>query len=95
MGDLLACCLPHGFLAFLLGIGALRNTKTARNFCLVEAEVFAPGADGCHVFVDDFFDHGVGKCEGVHLVEVSRRQRKRLDARPLALGGKPQFIIIL
>lgn len=58
--DLFARCLSYGFFGFLLCVGALRNAEAARDFCLGEAEVFAPGADGCHVFVDDFIDHGVG-----------------------------------
>lgn len=60
LGDLLARRLPHGFFGFLLDVSALRDAEAARNFCLGEAEVFAPSADGSHVFVDDFVDHGVG-----------------------------------
>lgn len=50
-----------GSLASCLGVGALRNAEAARNFCLGDAEVFAPGADGRHVLVDDFVDHSVGE----------------------------------
>lgn len=65
LGDFLACGLPHGFFGLLLGVGSLRDAEAARDFCLGEAEVFAPGADGCHIFVDDFLDHGVGDGWGV------------------------------
>ena len=37
LGDLLASALPHGFLGFLLGVGALRNAEAVPNFRLGEA----------------------------------------------------------
>ena len=71
-GDILARRLPYWFFCLpiernenghavlhqdgLLGMGALRNAKAARNFCLGEAEVFAPCAYGCRFLVDDFVD---------------------------------------
>ena len=64
-GNLFACSFSHRFFGFLLGVGALRDAKAVRNFCLGEAKVFAPGAYGCHVLVDDFVDHGVGDGGGI------------------------------